>query len=510
MNPPSNSTPVTNSDAGAGGDATAHPKSSVDSRANILFFLALGLLTAYGCGLRSAWIDHPMRYDEAYSAVYYVARSDWFNYQEPNNHVLNTLLMQLCAWVGGYSPPVMRLPAFLCGVLMIPAAGFAALSISGRRMAALLAAGFVATSGILVEYSTNARGYSLVALATLLLFILTARLARNPVSRSLWAGWCAVAIAGLFAIPIMLQAVALMVLVFVLAYGIKGRRTIAALLGSLSIIALVTACLYAPVVRQNGLHALVANRWVAAEGLDSLRADSYRLVADIWDQWSRDSSPLNTALILTGLLAAAVCCFKKRNVFYCVPLPAFAVICFFILLQRRAPPARVCLYVLSLVFATAAAGLAWLAELISKILGARMPVVTGLCLVIAICGWEETHRALQKRDYMISENPGTCTDAEGLVKYLGGQGLYSGRIAVTWDMEVSAPFLYYFFLQHPQNANLPPEASSPSCEEVFMIVRNSGTVSHAYLTTPGLSRLFTMPKLVRTFPTATVFLCQKR
>ena len=73
------------------------------------------------------------------------------------------------AYLGlGNQPWVLRLPALLGGVLLVPATyALARLLFSPR--AAVLSASFVAVSSYLVEYSTNARGYTLQALAFVVL-----------------------------------------------------------------------------------------------------------------------------------------------------------------------------------------------------------------------------------------------------------------------------------------------------------------------------------------------------
>ena len=66
----------------------------------------------------------------------------------------------------------------------------------------LLAAALVAASSTLVEYSTNARGYTLVALATVLVFLAAAR-ALDRDSVGAWAVVAVVGALGLYAVPIM-------------------------------------------------------------------------------------------------------------------------------------------------------------------------------------------------------------------------------------------------------------------------------------------------------------------
>ena len=78
-----------------------------------------------GAALRIPLLDQPMRCDELYTAWALVARglpTVLFDYSSPNNHVLHTLLVYISTQAWGSAAQVIRLPAFLAGILCIPAA----------------------------------------------------------------------------------------------------------------------------------------------------------------------------------------------------------------------------------------------------------------------------------------------------------------------------------------------------------------------------------------------------
>lgn len=70
------------------------------------------------------------------------------------------------------------------------------------RRAGLLAAGLVAVSLPMIEYSVNGRGYAMMWLALGLPVILTARLIERPALAD-WAWWVLVAALGMYASPVM-------------------------------------------------------------------------------------------------------------------------------------------------------------------------------------------------------------------------------------------------------------------------------------------------------------------
>src|SRR5687767_791507 len=132
--------------------------------------------------MRALYLGQPMRYDEAVTYMYFV-RLDWADalstYTYPNNHLFHTALAKAAASVFGPSPAVLRLPAFLAGVVL-PLTTYVMVRLLYEGRAALIASALIATSGTLVMYSANARGYTIVALAFTLLVIQAIRLMRAP------------------------------------------------------------------------------------------------------------------------------------------------------------------------------------------------------------------------------------------------------------------------------------------------------------------------------------------
>ena len=112
-----------------------------------------------------------MSHDEAYTVVAFAVRP-WAavvgDYSLPNNYVFHTILVHLSLRMFGMQPWAVRLPVLLAGVLMLPAAyGLARRLFS--RPAALMSTAVLAVLPRLVLLSTNARGYALVALFTLVM-----------------------------------------------------------------------------------------------------------------------------------------------------------------------------------------------------------------------------------------------------------------------------------------------------------------------------------------------------
>src|SRR5690606_38909536 len=123
-------------------------------------------------------------------------------YPYPNNHLFHTFLAHLSVRLFGNEPWVIRLPAFLAGVLVIPLT-----YLVGRAWfnpaSALVAGGFISGTLLLVGYSVEARGYTLTAALYLVQVLLATHLA-YATNRLGWALFALVGAALLWIVPTMI------------------------------------------------------------------------------------------------------------------------------------------------------------------------------------------------------------------------------------------------------------------------------------------------------------------
>lgn len=119
-------------------------------------------------------LNRSMRYDEAFTANHYShsALHILVSYTAPNNHILHSLLVQAAMRLVGPWPLAVRLPALAAGLLTL-----AMVIRLGRRLGdwrgGLAAAALLAINPAFVEYTVNARGFTLTMLLTLVLLELT-------------------------------------------------------------------------------------------------------------------------------------------------------------------------------------------------------------------------------------------------------------------------------------------------------------------------------------------------
>jgi hypothetical protein len=267
--------------------------------------IGLAALVILGTAVRLGYaVALPIRTDEAFTYNEYAAKSleGVFSYTFPNNHLLNTLLIHAATARLGMAPWVVRLPALIAGVLLIPATHALVRRLAGRS-AALLAAALVAGSSPLIAYSADGRGYTLLALCSTTLAAVAARLADHERLRD-WAAFAVLGPLGFFAIPVMLYPYGGVVLWMVLTPGRTVRRDRLALV--LVISAAATLLLYLPVLARSGVEALVANRFVAPLPWNRVVRELPATLGRAWLQWNGDlPRPLAIALAGCAVLGLA-------------------------------------------------------------------------------------------------------------------------------------------------------------------------------------------------------------
>ncbi len=125
-----------------------------------------------GLVIRMSYISGPVKSDEASTFLGYIESPNFlrlFLYDQTNNHIFHNILTKILYTIFGYSLPVFRLVAFSSGVLSIPIIYYICkeLKQDGRFAAISLA-----TFPLYIEYSVNARGYTLQTFILLLILLI--------------------------------------------------------------------------------------------------------------------------------------------------------------------------------------------------------------------------------------------------------------------------------------------------------------------------------------------------
>ena len=320
------------------------------------------VIVLVGIALRLSELFAPMDYDEAFTWVYFARRplgQALSDYSLPNNHLLHTLLVHVAAALLGNQPWVLRLPALLAGVALIPAT-----YLLGRRLfdsvSGILAAALTACAPPLVDYSANARGYTMVCLAFVCTLALAARTLIED-RRPDWILFVVVSVAGLYTIPTMLYASGAVVLWLLVEIGSDTeppRRGLLLRRAGISVAAIgvLAVAAYAPIWTRSGWGSLLS-KGSGSPSWPLFRATMASSLADVWRQWNEGIPAIGAVVLGLAFLSGVV--FHRRFSPYRI---SPALVCFLfpvlpLLIQRVIPFTRVWLYLLPLSFATASAAL---------------------------------------------------------------------------------------------------------------------------------------------------------
>ena len=354
------------------------------------FRLACVGIALIAVAIRVIHLDQPMRLDEARTFLDYVIRplpDAISNYNIPNNHLFHTLLAWTSTRLFGDAEWSVRLPAFLAGVLTVWMTYVAARALADEG-AALIASALAAVLPGLVLYATNARGYSMVTLAFVVLIVLANRIASEE-SAARWLGFGIVVALGFATVPAMLYpagAVSLWLFAeHARRHGPSSALRFALRLAAVLAVAVAIAALaYLPAIERFGVASITANKFVTPYPwplfVDSLPRFAQRL---------RDTLGLGIPTLLLAALAAGaliplvirspergrLATLAAATGLWCVAL---------LVMTRRAPPPRVWLFLAPLLCVYAGIGLAtaaaWVARRVR--IGAE-PVHAAVALILA-------------------------------------------------------------------------------------------------------------------------------
>jgi 4-amino-4-deoxy-L-arabinose transferase-like glycosyltransferase len=411
-------------------------------------FILIGLAVT-AAAIRAAAVARPMSHDEAYTIVAFATRPLWVvlsDYSLPNNHVFHSLLVHFSYLLFGIQPWAVRLPVLAAGVLVVPAGYLLARLLYGRP-AALLSAALLAGSPLMVNLATDARGYILICLFSLLAFSLGIYVQQYQ-NRAAWGLIVLFSALGFYTTPIMIYPFGvLLTWLFLAALNGETRPAYGSLRCFLKYLAVAVACtgllaalLYTPIFITYGLKAVVANRFVLPLGLSDFLSMLPAKIAETWNNWTGLSTGMHVVgyVILAGVIISLV--FNRRISARRAPLQIAAVLwlALELPLQRPYPWPKLWSWLLPLFLIWGSAGLLGLLKGIN--LGGKYNLATLLCgaaiLVVVGASLAGVVRSFPEMN--------ATGEVEATTLYLKSQ-LRQGDIVVVADPD-DAPLWYYFLL----------------------------------------------------------------
>lgn len=396
------------------------------------------LITALAVGLRIQYMHRGIRYDEAFTVLYFASKPIYvglINYGIPNNHILHTLLVHWAILLFGAGEWAIRLPAFVAGVLIVPLAYAFASRLAGPS-AGILAATFTATSSILIEYSINARGYTMICAFTLAIAICAIEIRRqvSPV-------WCFLfalsATLGFWTIPTFLFSVGGPIAWLIWESfdchlsrrGLLRKRLVIIIF----LTGICTTVLYAPAIILNGPAALVANK--AESSWPVVLEGNLSVFTAAIHQWMRDLGTLMPiAISSAALLGIAVCSSLRRLVLVTL---GFAVAV--LLVVRFVPFPRTWLVYLPVFLVAAASGIAWLLQRSMPVSMQKFAALALSILILVATGVP----VLRSRSILESTETGVLLGAEDQVAYLAKRNIPAASVYRDWYSDI--PLQYYWW-----------------------------------------------------------------
>lgn len=412
---------------------------------------ALLAITAIGFCVRLRYLWQPMRYDEAATVLGYASKPAYLGltiYNEPNNHLFHTLLVHFSMQMAGSSEWAVRLPALIAGTLLCILA-YALAQRLATRTAALWTAALVSTSSVLVEYSTNARGYTLMCCATLAVLIAAHQVIRNASALSFGLFGLA-AILGVWTIPsflIPLGGAVVWILWETNGQHSHLRRT-ARLRLAVTLIASGAAAVavYTPPIAVNGINAFLRNQWVAPRSLPAFLAGNAAQFQLTWQLWTRDLPLWWAWFLVAGFLAGLSLRPHLRRVF--LSLAGWSL--FLLAVRQIIPFARNWLFFLPVALLAASVAMdalaqRWIPARVLRIAGPLSAVAMALLLAIPV---------LRSGSILRSHETGVFPGAAQMEQWMAVNQIPPER--VFRGMVSDLPLEYYWWRRtgsRPPNAN---------------------------------------------------------
>lgn len=493
-------------------DNLAHHPSKL-SPITFLDWAVLGFVIVSGTVLRLAYFDQPMRADEAYTYTEFASRTAYDAvslYTFPNNHLFHTLLVHITVKLFGPASWVIRTPALLAGIALIPAT-FALVRRLADTRSGLLAAALIASSDTLVSYSANARGYTLLCLITLLFILVADRVSSEKKTRD-WLAFLILPALGFFTIPIMLYPMAGVVCWIGLRRlaGITKGPRLDRLFTALVVSGLLTITFYVPTFFRTGVGSVVSNSFVKPRAFDDLRRELPASLALVWYQWNLDL-PRPVALGFIGFWAIAL--FSPSpgrrgvRVMTGLTLTLFVASLAIVFCQRVIPFDRVWIFLAPLYLATMATGLSSLLTKgcerrprASRTVETALPVI--IALVFGLFVWRSPAIPLEASKLTVNEAP-------ALVRRLAGE--LKPNDGVITELPCDGPLRYYMMLN---GLGIEPlhDFRVQQASRLFLVVnRPSGQTVQSVLEANSI-RLpaESAPRLVEDFGRSALFVIEAR
>lgn len=333
-------------------------------KADRIPLIALILIVGMATVFRLVAIHDMMAHDESYTFIAFGSGSLFnaiTNYHLPNNHILNSVLICISTFLFGIEPWAIRLPALLAGLLSVMACYALAAAIYDKHTALASALAVSILPGA-IAYSTSARGYTLVALFTLL----TLWLADYVRKDKNWFAWLLLILfsaMGFYAVPVMLIPFGIVFVWLFWENLITDPEPYASrmdflkywLIAGIST-AILVFLLYAPIFIYSGADKVFLNYWVRPEVWNGYLGSLPDRAAAVWREWGGGMSPIWTMAFISGFLLSLLLHRRIARQRFPLQIAAFLWVATIILIQRPIAVEKIWMFLQAPFMIWAAAG----------------------------------------------------------------------------------------------------------------------------------------------------------
>lgn len=388
------------------------------------------LVIVIGIGFRAILMPRELTIDEVESYNSYTLnfRESIASYDDPNNHMLNTVFLFVNSRLFGADEVALRLHVFIFGIFALPLAYLAG-RLYYNPSVGLGTLAIMAGANIMVEYSVLARGYMLQTTIFLILLILAYHIIRKNNALS-WLLFALLTPFAFFALPttvyLYLGLGTWMLLTFLFA---KDRwQRIGTWFAYTTLAGWLTIMMYVPTFTAKGLRLIIANGYVARRSDPAFFAEyGPSIPSDLLLAWNL-SIPLVT-LLCVGVVLGTIWHQKIAQHRFPLLLIFLIVIVPTIIIQQTVPFARVWTFLFPIFAMTAVAGwrVLWEELAIDRPAHWGYALAIGLTIFLGVYGlaskWQrystdEYHQAMAfleenlrstDQDVILSRNPVTET-----------------------------------------------------------------------------------------------------
>jgi 4-amino-4-deoxy-L-arabinose transferase-like glycosyltransferase len=342
-------------------------------RADLIPLLVLFGITLLGIFFRYAYLWKPMGHDETYTFMAFASRGLRIaitDYHLPNNHVFHTILVNLFYELFGGSPAVIRMPALIAGVLIIPATYLIGKIFYNSKIG-LVGASIVASLPVLIDYSTIARGYSIMTLFALLIIALAAYLKDRP-NLIVWGIFVLFASLGMYTNPAMIYSIGMAFAWLLLSRLINdvnqeySAKFYLYLLVSAAAILVLSGIYYSPIIYSSGLRSIIGNDVTEALAWSEFTQSVLPRIRNTWAEWNRALPSIVSYIAMIGLVASFFVPKLPKNRRVPLILAGAIWIGTALLIQRVAPWPRIWIFLLPFFVVLISAGIIGLLETILR------------------------------------------------------------------------------------------------------------------------------------------------